>query len=340
VQETAEIEKRHRLVSVVIPNWNGRAFLPACLGALGNQTYRELEIVLADNHSTDDSVAFAREHYPNVKVVGLDENFGFARAMNAGISASEGEYIACLNNDTEASPQWLSELVACMERHPNAAAIASKMLDQRRPGLLDGAGDIMTRYLRAYPRGRGEQDAGQYDEELEVFGASGGASLWRAEALHEIGLFDEDLFAYYEDVDLSFRARLAGNECWYAPRAVVLHAGGGTSTPAEGKFTHYHAVRNRWSVIVKDAPSALLWRNAPRIAIAELFSLVRAARERKLRLVFSAYRDVLHHLPAWRRRRREIQARKAVTTNGLLRAMAPGYPAFWKRVRRSASKRV
>ncbi|HEY5159826.1 MAG TPA: glycosyltransferase family 2 protein [Gaiellaceae bacterium] len=340
MQETAEIEKRHRLVSVVIPNWNGRAFLPACLGALRNQTYRELEIVLVDNHSTDDSVAFARAHYQDVKVVNLDENLGFAKAMNAGISASESDYIACLNNDTEASPQWLSELVACMERHPKAAAVASKMLDQRRPDLLDGAGDIMTRYLRAYPRGKGEQDAGQYDEELEVFGASGGASLWRAEALREIGLFDEDLFAYYEDVDLSFRARLAGYECWYAPLAVVLHAGSGTSAPAEGKFTHYHAVRNRWSVIVKDAPSGLLWRNAPRIAVAELFSLLRATRERRLKLVFSAYRDVLHHLPAWRRRRREIQARKAVTTKDLLRAMTPGYPAFWKRVRRSASKHV
>lgn len=331
--------KRHR-VSVVIPNWNGREFLPACLSTLRNQVYEDREIVLVDNHSTDDSVALVRELYPESKVIRLEENYGFAKAMNAGIRASEGEYVACLNNDTEASPRWLSELVACMERHPRAAAIASKMLDQRNPRLVDDAGDIMTRYLRAYPRGRGEEDAGQYDEEIEVFGASGGASLWRADVLREIGFFDEDLFAYYEDVDLSFRARLAGYECWYAPRAVVLHAGGGTSTQGADEFVHYHAIRNRWSVIVKDAPAGLLWRSAHRIVIAEIFSIVRAARERKVRLVLSAYRDVLHRLPVWRTRRRAIQAQRTVATNDLLRALTRGYPAFWRQVRRVSSSRA
>ncbi len=329
------MQKKPRLVSVVIPNWNGRELLPACLSSLGSQTYQDLEIVLVDNASTDDSVALARELRPEAKIITLERNLGFAKAMNAGIRASEGDYIACLNNDTEASPPWLSELVACLERHPRAAAIASKMIDQRNPRLLDGAGDIMTRYLRAYPRGRGEEDAGQYDEEMEVFGVSGGASLWRAQVLREIGLFDEDLFAYYEDVDLSFRARLAGYECWYAPRAVVLHAGGGTAAPAGDEFTHYHAVRNRWSVIVKDAPAGVLWRTAHRVVIAEIFSIARAARERKVRLVVSAYRDVLHRLPAWRKRRREVQAETAVATKDLLRAMTSGYPDFWKRVRRA-----
>jgi len=330
---------RHR-VSVVIPNWNGREFIPTCLSSLRNQVYGDFELVLVDNHSTDDSVALARETYPEAKIIRLEENYGFAKAMNAGIRASDGEYVACLNNDTEASPQWLCELVACMERHPQAAAIASKMLDQRNPRLIDGAGDVMTRYLRAYPRGRGEEDAGQYDEEIEVFGASGGASLWRAEVLGELELFDEDLFAYYEDVDLSFRARLAGYECWYAPRAVVLHAGGGTSTRGADEFTHYHAVRNRWNVIVKNAPPGLLWRNAHRIVVAEIFSVVRAIRERRVRFVLSAYRDVLHRLPAWRRRRRVIQARRTVATKDLLRAMTRGYPSFWKRVRRVSSSRA
>jgi len=333
------MQKKHRLVSVVIPNWNGREFLPACLSALRSQTYGDFEVVLVDNHSTDDSLALVSKHHPEAKVVRLDENRGFAKAMNAGFRAAEGEYVACLNNDTEASPTWLSELVACMERHPRAAAIASKMLDLRNPQLLDGAGDSMTGYLRAYPRGRGEEDSGQYDEEIEVFGVSGGASLWRAQVLRELGYFDEDLFAYYEDVDLSFRARLAGYECWYAPRAVVLHAGGGSSARGAGEFIHYHAVRNRWSMIVKDAPSGLLWRSAPRIAAAELFSIARALRERKARRMLSAYRDVFRRLPAWRRRRRALQARKVVATSDLLRVMTPGYPAFWRRVRRVASKR-
>jgi len=325
-------KKRHR-TSVVIPNWNGREFLPACLSALRIQTYRDFELVLVDNHSTDDSVALAREHYPEAKVVLLDENFGFAKAMNAGFREAEGELVACLNNDTEASPQWLGELVACIDRHPRAAAIASKMLDLRNPRLLDGAGDILTRYLRAYPRGRGEADTGQYDAEIEVFGASGGASLWRAEALRELEGFDEDLFAYYEDVDLSFRARLAGYECWYAPLAVVLHAGGASSAPAAAEFRHYHAVRNRWSMIVKDAPAGLLWRSSPRIAAAELFSVARALRERKFGLLLSAYRDVFRQLPGWRRRRRALQAGRVVGGRDLRRVMPSGYPALWRRVR-------
>jgi GT2 family glycosyltransferase len=216
-------------VSVVVPNWNGSSYLPACLESLRRQAYRERDVILVDNGSSDDSVQLVRRRFPETRIVCLPENLGFARAVNAGIEAATGEYVAFLNNDAEAAPGWLEELVACMERHPAAAAVSSKMLQRQDPRLLDDAGDMMTRYLRAYPRGRGEEDSGQYDEEMEVFAASGGASLWRAKVVRELGLFDEDLFAYYEDVDLSFRARLAGYECWYAPRAVVLHEGGASS---------------------------------------------------------------------------------------------------------------
>jgi len=327
-------------VSVVIPNWNGKQFLPSCLDSLRNQAYREFETILVDNGSDDGSVEFVREQFPEVKVIRLAENTGFARAVNAGIRTSEGELVAVLNNDTEASPEWLGELVACIERHPPAAAATSKMLDGRNPHLLDDAGDMMTRYFRAYQRGRGEQDAGQYDEEVQVFGASGGASLWRAKVLRELGSFDEDLFAYYEDVDLSFRARLAGYECWYAPRAVVLHHGGGTSATRASEFVHYHAVRNRWSVIVKDAPAALLFRSAHRIFAAEVLSLGRAVKERKTKMMLAAYRDVLRQLPAWRAARRGIQAQRTSTTKDIARSMSGGYPSFWRRVRQVSLDRA
>jgi GT2 family glycosyltransferase len=325
-------------VSVVVPNWNGARFLPVCLESLRHQTRPPAELVVVDNGSEDESLRVLEERFPEVRVIALGENLGFARAVNAGIGATGGGFVALLNNDAEADPSWLAELVACLERHPRAAAATSKMLLRADPGRFDGAGDIMTRYLRAYPRGRGEQDLGQYDEEVQVFSASGGASLWRATVLRELGLLDEDMFAYYEDVDLGFRARLAGYECWYAPRAVVLHEGGGSSGPRAGEFAHFHAVRNRWSVIVKDAPAALLLRCGLRVAFAELLSLARATRERQLGLMLRAYREVLHRLPSWRRRRRELQRQRRAGTSELLEAMEKGYPSFWHRVRRAPSR--
>ncbi len=324
-------------VSVVIPSWNGRSHLPYCLESLQHQAYRNHEVVLVDNNSTDDSVAFTRTHYPDIQIVCLDQNFGFARAVNAGIESSAGEYIACLNNDVEVSAEWLGELVACIERHPAAAAATSKMLDRRDPRRLDDAGDIMSRYLRAYPRGRGEEDRGQYDDEVEVFGASGGASLWRAHVIRELGLFDEDLFAYYEDVDLSFRANLAGYECWYAPKAVVFHAGGGTSRQRASEFAYYHAVRNRWSMIVKNGPAPLLWRSSPRIAFAEMLSFAKAVSERKTVLTMKAHRDVLRALPAWTRRRKEVQRTRSISGRELRRLMSSGYPSLGRRIREASA---
>jgi GT2 family glycosyltransferase len=214
---------------VVIPNWNGRQFLGPCLEALRAQTLDGFEIVLVDNASTDDSVDFVKEHFPEVRVVEAEENVGFAAGMNLGIRAVDTELIAFLNNDTAPAPSWLEELVACLERHPRAAAATSKMLLHDRPETIDSAGDGITTLFLPYARGHGARDNAQYEREEQVFSASGGASLWRGAVLDRIGLFDEAFFAYYEDVDLGFRARLAGYECWYAPRAVVRHHRGGSA---------------------------------------------------------------------------------------------------------------
>jgi len=320
-------------VSVIIPNWNGIAFLPACLGSLRAQTYGGFRVIIVDNASRDGSLDLIESKYPEVTVIRLDENRGFGAAMNIGMREARGEYVACLNNDTEADPAWLSELVTCLERHPRAAAATSKMLDLSERSQIDDCGDILTAYFRAYARGRGEEDAGQYDNEERVFGASGGASLWRSDVVRELGYFDEDLFAYYEDVDLSFRANLAGYECWYAPKAVVFHAGGGTSRQRASEFVYYHAVRNRWSMIVKNGPAPLLWRSSPRIAFAEMLSLAKAVTERKTILTLKAQRDVIRALPGWARRRREVQGTRRITSKELRRLMSAGYPSLGRRIR-------
>jgi GT2 family glycosyltransferase len=324
-------------VSVIIPNWNGIFYLPGCLESLAAQTYREFETIVVDNASSDGSVALIESEYPGVSVTRLDENKGFGAAMNIAFRQARSDYVACLNNDTEADPNWLGELVACIERHPRAAVATSKMLDLNERGRIDDCGDILTPYFRAYARGRGEEDKGQYDEEEQVFGASGGASLWRSEAVRELGYFDEDLFAYYEDVDLSFRAHLVGYECWYAPKAVVFHAGGGTSRRQASEFAYYHAVRNRWSMIVKNGPAPLLWRSSPRIFFAELLTLAKAVTERKTILTLKAHRDVLRALPGWARRRKEVQRMRSISSSELRRLMSSGYPSLGNRIREASA---
>jgi GT2 family glycosyltransferase len=331
------VEAERSPVSVIIPNWNGAEFLPACLESLRAQTYADFRTIVVDNGSSDGSVALVEEDFPEVSVIRLDENRGFGAAMNVAFREADSDRVACLNNDTEADPAWLRELVACLERHPRAAASSSKMLDLNERSRIDDCGDILTPYFRAYARGRGEPDAGQYDEEERVFGASGGASLWRAEVVRGLGYFDEDLFAYYEDVDLSFRANLAGYECWYAPKAVVSHAGGGTSGRQASDFAYYHAVRNRWSMIVKNGPASLLWRSSLRIVFAELLSLAKALSERRAILMLKAQRDALRALPRWARRRREVQRMRSISGRELRRLMSSGYPSLGHRIREGSA---
>lgn len=319
-------------VSVVVPTRNGRSLLDDALGALERQSFSDFETIVVDNASSDGSTELISACHPTVRVVELPENRGFAGAVNAGIRVASGESIALLNNDAIPEPDWLEALLACLDRHPRAAAVTSKLLAHRDRTEIDGAGDIVTTYLRAYSRGRGERDAGQFDPETEVFGASGAASLWRGSALDEIGPLDEDLFAYYEDVDLSFRARLLGYELWYAPEAVVVHRGAATAAANAPSFIHYHAVRNRWSVLVKDVPSGVLVACAPRALFAEALSIARAARERHLRLMLRAYGDVMRALPRWIRVRGDRQRSRRVESVAIRRALTPGYPHLPRRI--------
>lgn len=307
-------------VTVVIPNWNGRRYLEECLEALRAQEYRGFETFVVDNGSSDGSLGLLRERFPEVRVIELGDNRGFAGAMNEGIRAAPTPLVAFLNNDTRADPRWLGELVACIRRHPAAAAAASKLLVYST-GLIDGAGDCLGRQLLPYPRGNGSHDDGRFSKEVEVFGATGGASIWRAEVLAELGAFDETFFAYFEDVDLSFRARLLGYEVWYAPGSVVLHHGGGTSG-AYSDFSFFYPIRNRWFLVVKNAPLALLLLYALPVVYSEVVLWVRAVYRGKLGAMLRAYRDVLRSWPRLRAQRRAIQASRQASVSRLNRLVA------------------
>lgn len=254
-------------ISIIIPHLNGRHHLDDCLQSLRRQTWRDFEALLVDNGSTDGTQAYVAENYPEVRLVQLPENRGFTGACNAGWQAAQGEIIILLNNDTEADPRWLAEVMAAFDRHPRAGSIASKMLLFDRRDHLHTAGDFYR--VDGIPGNRGvwQADMGQFDQEEMVFSACGGSSAYRRALLDEIGFLDDDFFFSCEDVDVGWRANLAGWEVWYAPTAVIYHKLKATGGAVTGS---YYDGRNFLYLIWKNYPSGLLRQNGRLIARAQL----------------------------------------------------------------------
>jgi GT2 family glycosyltransferase len=256
------------LTSIIIPNYNGLRFLTPCLDALLAQSYprEHTEIILVDDASTDSSVAFVTERYPEVKIVQLARNSGLAVGCNAGARAAAGELLVMLNNDTAVEPGWLAALVAAAMANPQAGAVASKMLLFDRRDTLHNAGDLMGR--DGIPRNRGvwEVDAGQYDAQPEIFGGCGGGVMYRRAAWVQTGGFDERLFMYLEDVDLAWRLQLWGWEAVFAPAARLYHH---LSATGGGTLASYYVGRNTIWMIAKDMPGPLIRRHFGRIVGAQ-----------------------------------------------------------------------
>ncbi len=243
-------------VSVIIVNYNGRDHLAECLDALRVQTFRDFEIILVDNASTDGSVIFVTKTYPEVAIIENRENLGYGGGNNAGIRQSHGKYVVLLNNDTKAEPKWLEKLIGPVEKDQGVGMCASKIMDYYHPEIIDNTGLLIYRDGIARGRGRLEEDRGQYALEEEVFVPSGCAGLYRRDMLEEIGLFDEDFFLYVDDVDIGFRARLAGWKCTYVPDAVVYHKYSATTEPYS-PLKAYLVERNRIWVVMKCFPARL-----------------------------------------------------------------------------------
>ena len=246
------------LVTVVIVNWNGKHLLAECLDSLLAQSEKSVEIVLVDNGSKDGSAAFVQEQYPRVRLVSLPENVGFAGGNNAGIRDASGAYIALLNNDTKVDPEWLASLLQEAEASPQRTGMwASKILSYSNPLIFDNVSLLLYPDGLARGKGRLETDKGQYDQLGEALFPSGCAGLYRKEMLDEIGLFDEDFFAYADDVDLGLRARLAGWGCVYVPSAKVLHKYSASSS-AYSPLKAFLVERNRIWVLFKYYPLEMI----------------------------------------------------------------------------------
>ena len=246
-------------ISVIVVNLNGRAMLQVCLNSLWRQNYQNFEVVVVDNGSKDGSVEYLRSiSEERLRVVTLPHNRGFAGGCNEGIRVSRGSYIATLNNDAEAHPGWLDALLGAMDEESSRGMCASKILfagDRRR---IDKVGHLMYMDGLNHGRGSGEMDTGQFDCVEEVLFPDAAAAIYRRKMLDEVGLFDEEFFAYGDDADLGLRGRLAGWTCIYVPTAVVYHIHSATA----GEFSALKAFlieRNRIWVALKVFPLPLLF---------------------------------------------------------------------------------
>ncbi|HEY9715279.1 MAG TPA: glycosyltransferase family 2 protein, partial [Chroococcales cyanobacterium] len=246
------------LVSVVIPNWNGKKCLAGCLDSLRTQTYPYVEVVVVDNGSRDGSVEFLQENYPEVRLITFEHNTGFSVAVNKGIVESRGEFVALLNNDTIVDPEWLSELINAMHEHPEIGSAGCKMLAYDDRTILDGAGDGYRRGGLPGRIGHRERDTGRFDIPRYILGACGGAAIYRRELFDHVGYLDEDYFAYLEDVDFGLRAQTAGFKCFYVPTAIVYHLGCGTTGSGYSSLVVRLSAQNNWNTIIKNIPSKLI----------------------------------------------------------------------------------
>ncbi len=317
------------LISIIVVNWNGVHLLDDCLSALERQTWQNREFILVDNGSKDGSAERLRcwaGRLPKTQLLCLDQNTGFCRGNNLGIAKAHGEWLALINNDAIAEPNWLEELARFRDTAPRVGMVGSKILFQDPPGIIDKAGHLI--YWDGQNRGRGtmEQDKGQYDSPEEILWPDACAALYRKQLINETGGFDESFFAYGDDADLGMRARLLGWKAWYAPTAVVRHrhsATAGAYSPLKIMLVE----RNRVLLALKNFPLRLLLQNpywsakrflwhgysaTRRTGSASRFMQTHGAFRLVVNLLWS-YASTLKQAPGALKRRRRIQRTKLLT---------------------------
>ncbi len=246
-------------VTIVIPNYNGLKFMEPCMAALDKQLCRDFELLVVDNGSTEGSVEWLKEH--GLPSLFLETNTGFSGAVNVGIKAAKTPYVILLNNDTEAEPEYVGELLKAIESSPKIFSVSPKMIQLYHKELMDDGGDMYSIMGWAYQRGVG-QEIERYDRPCHIFSACAGAAIYRREVFEEIGYFDEMHFAYLEDIDVGYRAKIAGYYNLYCPSAKVFHVGSGTSGSKYNSFKVKLAARNNVYLNYKNMPAPQLLVNS------------------------------------------------------------------------------
>lgn len=315
-------------VDLVIPNLNGLRFLKPCLDSVLTQTFRDVQVWLVDDGSSDGSVEFVRTHYPQVNVIANATNEGFSAGNNKAIRAGTAEFVATLNNDTTVEAAWLASLVDAMDSGPRIGMCASKMIFASRRDMINSAGILIDRTGIAWDRLGGAPDDTSESAVQPVFGPCAGAALYRRAMLDEIGLFDEDFSGYLEDTDLAWRARWAGWQALYVPQARVYHFHTGTyPAPTKSRLLG----RNKVWLIAKNYPSPYLLAYLPLIACYDLAAVVFAIASRRDLNALRGRWVGLRGLPAMLRKRRTLVRR--TSSSQIMQWLAP-VEAPWRVSRR------
>jgi len=289
-------------IAVVILNWNGKKYLEKFLPALFENTNPDLaEIIVADNASKDDSIAFLKENYPNTKRIILDENYGFAGGYNKALAQLKHKYYLLLNSDVEVTPNWIEPLYDLMENDKQVYACQPKLNSFSDPSMFEyagAAGGLMDKYGFAFCRGRvfntTEKDEGQHDSPLDVFWATGASLMVRSDMYWKAGGLDDDFFAHMEEIDLCWRLKLLGGRVVCEPKSVVYHVGGGT-LDASNPFKTYLNFRNNLSILYKNLPDAVYRKRILVRKILDGIAAVRFLTEGKMGDVKAVFRAHMHH---------------------------------------------
>lgn len=310
------------MISIIIPNFDGLEHLKTCFSSIEKQNFRNFKVVLADNGSSDESVKFTEENYPEYKIIRFKINTGFAKAVNAGIMYAINEYkpeiILLLNNDTELGPDFLEKGYEAF-KNPEVSFAAVKMMNFYNRDIIDDAGDFVKQNGGSpFARGHGEIDKGMYYKSEWIFGACAGAAFYRTKVFNECGIFDEDFFAYYEDIDFSFRAQLEGFKCLYIPECICYHKRGGTISTYG--FQTEMCERNLVMMRFKNYPLSMYILYQPLFLTARAKRYYGFFKNNSAGLVFKALRGYLRGLmnvPGKAAERFKIQKKRKVSVHDI-----------------------
>jgi GT2 family glycosyltransferase len=314
------IEHKIPMVTVIIVNWNAGDLLSQCLHDLLRQTVQPARILVMDNGSSDGSAEQVAQ-LPGVTVRQLGRNFGFAGGNNRALLECDTEYVALLNPDAFPEPDWLEQLLAVADAHPEVAAFGSRQMVHGSENVVDGIGDVYHVSGLVWRAGHGQVLRDSDATPREIFSPCAGAALYRRDAVANVGGFDEDYFCYVEDVDLGFRLRLAGYRAMYVPRAVVRHVGSATTGGPRSDFSVYHGHRNLVWTYVKNMPGILFWAFLPLHLLMNLAALVFFTMRGRGGVMLRAKRDALVAIPKMWRKRRHIKAMRHASLTDIWRVL-------------------
>jgi len=307
-------ENKNIGISIIIPNYNGEVLLSKCLSSIYKQIIDYIyEIIIIDNGSKDGSEQLIKNYYPKIKFIKLDKNYGFAKAVNHGIMESKGNYILLLNNDTVLGESFLKNMKKALDENPDVSYCASKILMIDNPDKIYGAGNIFINNGTAELRGY-DKDKNLFNETEYVFGACAAASIYRRSLFTDIGYFDEDLFAYYEDVDLDIRAQLTGHKCLYVADAVIYHHGSVTSNKLND-FKTYYGCRNILLVMFKNIPYQFFLRNLINILFLQSCRILAFVLIGKIIPVFKGVVDAFKMYSLMKRKKEELYKMSLISYN-------------------------